>query len=257
MTWGLIAKSVIGSSHLLSNKPCQDACRAEEVSPGIYVFSWADGAGSAIYSDEGALFAVTESMKILSEYVITERNEENEEQLILFIRECFAKTLSGLTALAELKRISLKEYASTLTLAVLTKYSLVIGQIGDGVVVIENDSNDFITLTHPTRGEYENETVFITTSGYEEYLQVVVSKEKIHSLIGMTDGLITLCTVLSTNSPHYGFFNPLARNLEKLKTTEEQLEYIEQFLSSDIVNAKTGDDKTLVVFLSPKTDLPV
>ncbi len=64
MSWRAITRSVIGTSHLQQQLPCQDF-GGERILGDVLFGAVADGAGSAAYSDIGAQLAV----KIVLEYL--------------------------------------------------------------------------------------------------------------------------------------------------------------------------------------------
>ena len=63
--WRYALASVVGTSHLASGTPCQDASTCQVLEDGsgrsVLVAFVADGAGSALYADEGATLAFSKA----------------------------------------------------------------------------------------------------------------------------------------------------------------------------------------------------
>lgn len=140
---------------------------------------------------------------------------------------------------------TLREFATTLLLAVVTPEWVAAVQVGDGAVVVEDGAGDLRTLTTPEHGEYLNETAFITSSDYLARAQYAVWRhDGLRSVALLTDGLELLALDLARNVPHAPFFRPLFAFAAAPDSTEEELA---AFLRSERVCARTDDDKTLVL----------
>src|SRR3954452_14025178 len=85
MRWKAIGKSVCGTSHLQSNKPCEDALAyAVVTSPlneEVLICCVADGAGSAKYAAEASSLVTAKTVDYLSKQLITS-NELTEADII-------------------------------------------------------------------------------------------------------------------------------------------------------------------------------
>lgn len=143
----------------------------------------------------------------------------------------------------------LRDFASTLVGVVLTKDWLIGVHIGDGLAVARIGDGAYKALTLPDKGEYVNETTFVTSAAYKRSLRIVV--EPAHAVSGlalMSDGLERLAFDFTKNEPHGPFFDGIFRfgqqNGEDLRQKEKLLA---EDLDSDAVNQRTDDDKTLLV----------
>ncbi len=160
--------------------------------------------------------------------------------------------LLGSAARAEPRRPPERAYATTLTCAVATADRLVVGQIGDGVVVA-GEGEQLFSVTHLQRGEYANETHFLTQPGALEQLFIEVIEHPVRELAVMSDGLIRLALKMPEQEPFVPFFRPLFRVTTAIGQPGGALDRTEaarqlsSFLSSERVNARTDDDKSLVL----------
>jgi hypothetical protein len=71
--------------------------------------------------------------------------------------------------------------------------------------------------------------------------------QPISRLAVMSDGLIRLALKMPAQEPHEPFFAPLFRFVEMITDPAEAEAQLAAFLSSERVNARTDDDKSLVL----------
>jgi hypothetical protein len=121
-------------------------------------------------------------------------------------------------------------------------------QIGDGFMVIRPLDNDFQLLFTPDKGEYANETHFITGQNAEANVRIKTLEEEISFICVATDGLERVAIKTQNHQPFTPFFTPLEQYLLTTPNLETD-EYLEQFLNSERLNAKTQDDKTILLGL--------
>jgi hypothetical protein len=139
-----------------------------------------------------------------------------------------------------------REYATTLTCAVATADWLVVGQIGDGVVVA-GDGEELLAVTQLQRGEYANETHFLTQADALDQMAIEIVERPVSELAVMSDGLIRLALKMPAQQPHAPFFQPLFRAISTTQDEAETARQLSVFLGSERVNARTDDDKSLVL----------
>lgn len=244
--WRVVGASVQGTAHLKREIPCQDA-HAYRLLPGrVLLVAVADGAGSAPHSDTGAQYAVTSALDHL-EATLAEELPQNKERWEELLAAGFAAAHQALLQHAAADELSPRAFATTLTCAVACDAWLVVGQIGDGVTVAQDEAGELFTASHPQRGEYANETFFLTSDEAFERFQVRVFPEAIQALALMTDGLIRLALNVVTHSPHPPFFNPLLKFLDQAEDLAQAESQLAAFVASERVCARTDDDKTLVL----------
>jgi hypothetical protein len=244
--WRVIGASVQGTSHLKGDVPCQDAHGYQVLDGGLVLAAVADGAGSAERSHQGAQLAVQEVLAALST-ALDKDAPTDEPAWGKLLLQTFGQARGALVQLSELEEASLRAFATTLSCTILAEGYLVVGQIGDGVTVARATDGLLFAASEPQRGEYANETFFLTQEDALERVQVYVHAEAVDALALMTDGLIRLAMNLSEGIPHAPFFGPLfdyAARVEELPRGEEQLA---AFLASERVCERTDDDKTLVL----------
>ncbi len=112
-------------------------------------------------------------------------------------------------SLAEIEAQPLRAYAATLILVGATADRLAVAQLGDGAVVAGELPDRLFLVNRPQRGEYANETYFLTQEDALEQVQVSVWEKAVTSLAVMSDGLTRLAMQLPAHEPYLPFFQPL------------------------------------------------
>lgn len=246
MNWHVVGASVIGTSHQETGTPCQDA-HAYRISPtGELVIAIADGAGSAPHSAEGAARVVQCAVDSLS-WACQQGALGDAEVGQVAMRQCFADAAQALAELAKEKGCPLSEFATTLTCAVLADGMIVLGQIGDGFVIAQDEENMIFALSQPQRGEYANEAYFLSTPQAVSKVEISVHIMDMRALALSTDGLLRLALRLPGYEPHPPFFAPLFNFIGQVEDEELGTRQLYEFLVSPRVCARTEDDKTLVL----------
>ena len=129
-------------------------------------------------------------------------------------------------------------------------------QIGDGFITVRYPEQDPQLLFPPDKGEYINETTFVTSSNALKDMKVVVQPGQPEFICASTDGLERLAIRMSDWTPFTPFFQPLEQYLGETNNLEESDEYLLSFLNSDRLNARTDDDKTLFLCLYDSSSNP-
>lgn len=274
--WKIVGASVVGTSHKSVNRDCEDYRGFRTLENGSIIIAIADGAGSASHASEGAKYVVEKSLDIMAnatdEYIQLEDEQQCQEWLKKVLKEIrsslekkvrsevFQNTSSEqkssqfIVISNSIKEDSedveawqgvLRAYATTLLLVIITKRWLMAGQIGDGVVVVQNNDSSLEALTRPSHGEYINESNFITDTDYLQYAQYkIIPSSNVQGVSLLTDGLQMLALDFVSNTPHNPFFSPLFRLVTDESFTTEALSH---FLESERVCERTDDDKTIVL----------
>lgn len=88
-------------------------------------------------------------------------------------------------------------------------------QIGDGFIVTRNrkPKSEYKLLFHPSKGEYANETTFVTAANALEKMQVKTLFEKQQFICAASDGLERIAINLKDLQPHPPFFKMFERAL--------------------------------------------
>lgn len=262
MPWKAIACSAKGTSHEKVGSPCQDYAgfikvndSGDAVSNGdILIGAVCDGAGSYKYSDIGSELAVKTALKYLQSWLKWLKKEGkdlspaiSEDYAHQVFEKILAKVKEEFDAKAQEMGCYPKDLSCTLLVVVATPQWLAAMQIGDGFIVIRQPDSEYQLLFQPIKGEYANETTFVTASNALEKMRVRVVTGEQQFIFASTDGLERIALEIRQESkPH----PPVLDNFrEAIKTRSEDEEKIstEKWLQSEAVNERTDDDKTILL----------
>ena len=252
MNWRIVSASVVGTAHQCRGEPCQDHC-----STGIWnapdgsqylIALVADGAGSARFGREGAEWACQEGKRLIEEALRQRMGQSlRQEDVVQWVSALRAQ----LAALAETAQVPIREYACTLLTAVIGPHFGVFSQIGDGGIVAARHGL-LEPVLWPDRGEYANETRFLTDENALGSLQYTLWDTSSDELALFSDGLQCLALVYESRTVHIPFFSPMFAVMHQ--TAAESCPglsaQLAAFLASARVNERTDDDKTLVLATS-------
>jgi Protein phosphatase 2C len=239
--------SVPGTSHAKAKTPCQDAHAGTATRPhgeSFLVLACADGAGSAARSEEGAAAATSAFVRAACVYLETGAAVTRES-----ILECFRIARAAIEARAVKLEIPSRELACTLLGAVVGEEHAWFAQIGDGLIVVGEEGGKeqkYLPVFWPRVGDYLNDSDFLTGDRFEAQVQFA-ERSAPAELSLSTDGLQLLMANLSARTIHQGFFTPIFAQLRQAEEADELLAPLRDFLSSDKVNQRTDDDKTLLL----------
>jgi hypothetical protein len=268
LQWKLIAEKSIGTSHERVGLPCQDFCDVEALNisnnqwDNIVVGAIADGAGSAKYAEIGSQIAVERTLefckkrikkpflrKVLSQN-FSDYLSKNSIKLVTYI-------LKELAEESNQKSCSIKDFSCTLIAFIASPDFIISLQIGDGFLVTKSsDSDDFNLLFQPEKGEYANETTFITSVNVDKHIKTDITMIKNLSFIcASTDGLERVALNLHNGTAYNPFFQPLYDLMASSEDKVFKTSQILSFLESDKLNSRTDDDKSMILcFLSTSQD---
>lgn len=244
--WRTIGASVIGTSHQARGAPCQDAHYFFILPQQTLLIAVADGAGSARRADEGARLVVQQAAKAL-DHRLAQGQPENKAGWRQVMIEAFEEGHNHLARYAETEATDLHAFATTLTCVLATSHWLVVGQIGDGAVVVQMANEKLCTVIKPQRGEYANETYFLTMANALQYVDIRVVRAMPQGLVVMTDGMLRLALKLPSYRPHAPFFKALLTFVSEAEDLDQAQIALTAFLASERVCDGTDDDKTLVL----------
>ncbi|MBC6431107.1 protein phosphatase 2C domain-containing protein [Nostoc sp. HG1] len=252
MNWKAVRDSAIGTSHQNQRIPCQDYVDYR-IFNDVIVGAVADGAGSAKHSDVGSKLAVETVLKYFSEINEYPQSEDFSQPLSKEEAEkVFAKIMNQV--ITELQKQAdegdyfVNDLACTLLVFVATPECVTAMQIGDGFIVMRSQESEYQLLFQPDKGEFINETTFITSTNAVKDMQVKVISEKQEFICASTDGLEKVAIRLSDWEPFSPFFKPLEEYLDESVDPKED-KYLTEFLNSERLNSRTDDDKTLLLCL--------
>lgn len=252
MAWRAIVHSAIGTRHQQKQLPCQDY-GSYIVQGDTIMGAVADGAGSAKFSDIGSKLAVKTALAMLEQreqnWSSVEFETISAEAQTLFT-EMVEAVIAALQGEAETGEYGLRELGCTLLSFIATPHWLACMQVGDGFIVTQaQQMNSFDLLFEPSKGEYINETVFVTSDHAVEHMQVAVRPDHHPFVCAATDGLEKVAIRFQDWQAFAPFFKPFLECLRSIPNADERQTYLETFLESDRLNAKTDDDKTLLLCL--------
>lgn len=245
MSWRFLGGAVAGSSHRASQTPCQDSFRCGTL-PGGFWAAVADGAGSASCSRVGSDVACRRFARCVAHWVKRRQRPPLTEQMV----GGWARLAKGsVERLAARYGRTPRDYACTFLAIVVTRDMAFACQVGDGVIVTQNGDAAPEWVFWPDHGEYINTTCFLTGEDALARLRVRRLPAPPTALALLTDGLEPLVLHYASRTAHAPFFTPLWERLAVEPAGEAatlQLSLL-AFLESEAINARTDDDKTLVL----------
>jgi len=247
--WKVIRSSEVGTSHIGSDKPCQDSCFAG-VFQGYDAHDYlvcvvSDGAGSAIRGGDGAELAC----EVIARNVEASLNEISFNPFTELSAHTWVKNVQSTIAQTALSYgLTSRDYACTLLGAVIGSTSAIFFQVGDGGIVVSNGWAQGVVFW-PDSGPYANMTYFVTDDDGLEHLHVSVANSRIDEVALFSDGLQRLALSFESKTPHMPFFEPMFKILRKASLDECEIldNQLSKFLQSSQVNERTDDDKTLLL----------
>ena len=172
--WRVVRASVQGTSHAKTGQPCQDSSSVgEDLPQGIFVAAIADGAGSAELSADGSRIAAQAATRMAARLVRLHVQPLYEGVLKEILQEAVRHAREELEAEACRREKDLKSFATTLIVAICAPEITGAAQIGDGAMVTagkgmphDDEDGGFTLFSAPQRGEYANNTNFITSDNW-------------------------------------------------------------------------------------------
>jgi protein phosphatase 2C-like protein len=217
---------------------------ANKHSPLIAVLC--DGAGSASMGGEGA--------SLVARIVASRARTRCRAGLVTLPDDVVWSWVSEArdhVARAAAKRdLTTRDFAATLICAISDGSETVVAHVGDGSVVIQ-DAGDkaWHVPSWPSHGEYASTTFFVTD---EPQPKLVLHRRSgsISALVAFTDGLERLALDFGSTQAHAPFFQGILGPVATSSTAgrdDRLCAALARYLESDAVNARTDDDKTLLV----------
>jgi len=250
--WRAIGASARGTSHIVSDLPCQDAWAQRTAFVGgefVTILAIADGAGSAKASDLGSQECVAHLVHAIStsDFRISEMDQDVASTWLESGRK-------HLEALAVEKELSPRDLACTALVAVLGESESIFFQVGDGAWIAEYQGH-CEPITWPLSGEYANETTFLSSPNWKSQMQFRRWASSTMSIAGFTDGLQGLALHFASKAVHAPFFAPMFGALHRTDNVNTLQAPLLQFLNAPVLNERTDDDKTLVLACREKLKL--
>jgi len=168
-----------GRSHLRSQTPCQDAFAIEATDSG-FVAVLCDGAGSAVHSELGA----REVSRAVCCFLAENSEQDLDPQRII------ACALEPIKALATAMEAEPRDFACTLVAVKVIGDCAFLYHLGDGAIIASR-AGEARVASRPSRGEFANSTVFVTSADAVAALRIrtIPLDPTTRTIVLTTDGL--------------------------------------------------------------------
>ncbi|HOY80267.1 MAG TPA: PP2C family serine/threonine-protein phosphatase [Hyphomonadaceae bacterium] len=251
--WSVAAAATVGERHIADGRPCEDAWTVRHHTfrgePWL-ILAVSDGAGTAGRAQAGSACAVAAfaDAAARSLYAAPGINAA-------IMRDCLGAARVALAVEAGLAGVPLREFACTLLGAVIGPDAAAFIQIGDGAIVIAGDEpGSWAWMFEPQKGEYANETFFLTDEDALAGASVAVLAGASSEVALFTDGLENL--LIRTHPERHvvaGFFEqmfPPVRRTDTDGLDESLCDHLAGYLASPQIAARSDDDRTLILATS-------
>ena len=244
--------STIGTSHIAASQPCQDShgCKILRDSSGqpVVVLVASDGAGSASVADIGSALACETFVKLVADYL--DKGGQVKDITRPLVERWIAGIVYGFGLHAKTRGLDLGDYACTLLAAVISEGVAAFLQIGDGAIVHSDGVGGWGWVFWPQHGEFANTTNFITSENVREAIAFQTSPRPFDEIAIFTDGLENLVLRKAEREAHGPFFDSMFRSVPRSTASgmdDGLCRELDKYLASPPINARTDDDKTLIL----------
>ncbi|MFB6414375.1 PP2C family serine/threonine-protein phosphatase [Bradyrhizobium tunisiense] len=251
-SWRIASACEIGTSHLKSGLPCQDSIAHSIVRTkrgNVVVTVVCDGAGSAAHSEIGSWLAANTFVELVEVYLKTGGlvADIDRARVVSWVEA----TRASLTQRAHSDGNSPKDYACTLIAAIVGPSAAAFAQIGDGAIVVSHGEADgWSWVFWPQHGEYANQTTFVLSANATSVLEFGLAPRRIDEFAMFSDGIERMVLHTATKSVNNDFFEQMLRPVRVSNSwgVDQKLSSgLKAYLGSAPVNARTDDDKSLVM----------
>jgi protein phosphatase 2C-like protein len=257
--WRYALATAIGSSHVGSGTPCQDASAGEIHSPAgaaTFLGIVSDGAGSAPLSQLGARLACQVWREEACEHLARGGGVAALDRT--FAEATLTRFQNVLARVARRANRPVRDLACTLLFAAVDDEAAAFAQIGDGAIVVgapptvqiePEPVSEYAWVFWPQQGEYVNQTLFASEKRAAGEMCFERREGRIEELAIFSDGLQGLVLDLRARRAHPRFFEPMfaAVRREAPGRSEPLCRALERFLVSRTVLSRTDDDKSLIL----------
>lgn len=240
--WSVCGASVTGWQHVQKGLGCDDAY-AYGVAGDYVVAAVADGAGSVSGTSAWGAYSACQSILLDAMYpgFINDFPQASAEDPEALMRWLFDGAVGRVADTAQFFDLPVARLSTTLSVAVANGEVAIFGQIGDGIVVAE-DQESIRTVLTETKSEYANATWFLQSAGaFDQAFQTAVLKG-VKAFALSTDGMSYKVTNVSTGEPYEPFFKG---SWNHVRTGTSAADFAA--LLRGIEDDQTGDDKTMVL----------
>jgi hypothetical protein len=159
------------------------------------------------------------------------------------LRELFAGARRAVESAARDEGAEVRELATTLIVALVTTTTVTVGEVGDGVLAIRLRTGEVLRPVPPQRGEFANETMFLTSGeDLPEVALVTYAANEVDAFALSSDGLRLLITANPIEgTPYAPFFEDVFAEVAAGRNADALARFIRE------LDDRTGDDKSLVI----------
>lgn len=241
--WRWAAASREGTSHKRTGNGRQDAMRVTVAGRWLIAIA-CDGAGSAARGRGGAVLA-TRSLSEAARAHLAHGDLPDDATVQRWVEAARERIAQTATARA----LAPRDFATTVVLLLTDGADSLVLHIGDGAAVART-ADGWRALSWPEQGEYAATTYFLTDD--TPRLRVARASAPADCVALFSDGLERLALDFASEQPHAPFFDgmiaPLAAGTAPGRDPKLSAQ-LGAFLDSERVNARTDDDKTLILAL--------
>jgi len=246
--WQTVGESVVGLAHRRGLIPvvCQDAYCLSNTQR--VVLSVCDGAGSSVMSEVGSFLLSQSVVRLVNsmETIIADMLDTSDNPKFgnKFAQVLFEYATGLLQDIATNNRRDVKDFRTTLLLVATGIENLFWFKVGDGEIVIEEDSS-LKCIGTSLKGEFSNETVFIDGTLKAQNVQYgLLNIESISGIAVMSDGASERLVSVDRKQ----IAERLSKYFDNLGDSKLPREELFKFLTNyEEWKGSTHDDKTIVL----------
>ena len=253
--WRLTQASARGKSHVDLGLPNQDWVEVmTSQDQSVIAAVICDGAGTARHSEQGAQITCRSLAPALIELGML---VQQAPVPLEFIRQHIIELVEAVRADLAV-RGPLNDFHCTMVLCLLAERRGYVAQVGDSIglstkflyisdgtqEVLDFFPSNHVQVFEPERGEYANETHFVTEPDWVGHLRISeIEPSRIDALLLMTDGAMDVA--MKRGRPFRGFLANLVGNLLAMDDAQERNQLLTEWLSDPLTYPMTADDKTM------------
>lgn len=161
------------------------------------------------------------------------------------LRAAMAAAAANVHFVARRQQRPAREYAATVALLISRDGQTAIAQLGDSVCLLETSDGWLLPLPLH-RGEYANETRFITDADAMYQAQYSAVYPKVARVMLCTDGVLDLITSRRDRRPHQPYFAGAFGWLARQDDSDAASAKLADLLRSPQVRSRSDDDCTIL-----------
>lgn len=245
-SWTWAAASRRGTSHERLGEKRQDAFRTLLVEASDTVVLVAcDGAGSAARGGAGSAIAARVLSRCARDALAEGRWPSDED-----VWDWIDLARDRIAAAARRRELVPRDFATTVVMLISNGSETLVVHVGDGAAVVRDAATGvWRAVSWPAQGEYASTTFFLTDDGGPR-VRMAREAVAVDRLAAFTDGIERLALDFATERAHGPFFSGMSDPVAAAEVSGWNLPLsrkLGDYLSSAAVNARTDDDKTLIL----------